>query len=117
MQVLWGKYTIMRSMLLILVSVSSCVATQALAQNILRCEQVGRAIVREGTILKEAQSRFSEHKSKGEGWGFQYWTRISEESVNRLRPLVAEGRELSCLEHVDFDQVEANAAVMLRSMR
>ena len=107
----------MRSMLLIVVAISSSIATQTLAQDILRCEQVRRAILREGAILKEAQSRFSEHRAKGESWGFQYWTRVSEESVNRLRPLVAEGRELSCLEHVDFDQVEANAATALRSMR
>ena len=75
-----------------------------------------RAILKESAILNEVQSRFSEHKAKGESWGFTYWTKVSKESVSRLQPLVAEGRQLTCLEHVDFDRVGANAATALRSM-
>lgn len=105
---------VMRSILLAFVV--SSVGTQVLAQEVLRCEQVRRAIQKESAIVREAQSRFSEHKAKGESWGFKYWTKVSEESVTRLQPLLAEGRQLTCLDHVDFDQVEANAATALRSM-
>jgi hypothetical protein len=110
-----GEENLMRSILLAFFVVSS-VGTQALAQDVLRCGQVRRAILKESAILNEAQSRFSEHKAKGESWGFKYWTKVSEESVNRLQPLVSEGRQLACLDHVDFDRVEANAVTALRSM-
>jgi hypothetical protein len=92
-------------------------SNQAFSQQLLRCEQLKREIFKEGELIDEARQKFLKSKAEGDRYLMASWIRVAESSVERLQPLITEGRRLPCLRHVDFDAVEITAIKGLRALQ